>query len=150
ILATSRVPGPVYYRLGKDDQTIVPGLDGRFRLGRVEAVATGDDLVFVTAGAIAAEATAAATALAGDRIGTTVAIVSSFNTSSVEDLARLLGRFRLAVTVEAHYVTGGLGSLVAEIIADRDVHCRLVRFGIRQMSRGLVGSQEYLQRLHEI
>ena len=34
LLATRDVPGPIYYRLGKDDRTTVPGLDGRFALGR--------------------------------------------------------------------------------------------------------------------
>jgi len=27
------MPGPVYYRLGKDEQTIVPGLMGKFAIG---------------------------------------------------------------------------------------------------------------------
>src|SRR5262245_41675240 len=39
--ATAGLPGPVYYRLGKDDTTTVPGLDGRFAVGRVERVRAG-------------------------------------------------------------------------------------------------------------
>jgi len=34
IAETWDLPGPVYYRLGKDDKTTVPGLDGRFALAR--------------------------------------------------------------------------------------------------------------------
>src|SRR5262245_23365599 len=30
VLATWDLPGPIYYRLGKDDRTLVPGLDGQF------------------------------------------------------------------------------------------------------------------------
>ena len=36
--ATRDLPGPVYYSLGKDDRTFVPGLDGRFELARVQVV----------------------------------------------------------------------------------------------------------------
>ena len=39
--------------------------------------------------------------------------------------------FSLVVTVKAHYVTGGLGSLVAELIAERHFGCELVRCGVR-------------------
>ena len=37
LLATWDRAGPIYYRLGKDEQTVVPGLDGRFALGRADA-----------------------------------------------------------------------------------------------------------------
>ncbi|HJZ76187.1 MAG TPA: transketolase C-terminal domain-containing protein [Vicinamibacterales bacterium] len=150
IIATSTVPGPVYYRLGKDDHTIVPGLDGRFRLGGVEIVKRGDDLLMLSSGAITVDAAGAARALAVGGIATTLAVVSSFNPSPDDDLARLLARFAVVTTIEAHYVTGGLGSLVAEIVAERGLRCRLVRVGVRDMPRGVSGSQGYLQQLHGI
>src|ERR1700738_2244053 len=53
------LPGPVYYRLCKNAST-VPGLEGRFELGRVQVVREGDDLLLVTMGSIATEACAAA------------------------------------------------------------------------------------------
>ena len=147
MLATWDLPGPVYYRLGKDDTSVVPGLDGRFRLGQPEVVANGSDFLIVTFGSIAGEAVIAARALADGGISTMVVIVSSFNPVHAEDLAHILGRFRLAMTVEAHYVTGGLGSLVAEVIAERGLPCRLVRCGVRELS-AVSGSQAYLNRMH--
>src|ERR1051325_5389666 len=41
IRKTHSVAGPVYYSLGKDDRTLVHGLDGRFELGRVQVVTPG-------------------------------------------------------------------------------------------------------------
>ena len=41
VIATQRVPGPVYFRLGKDDKAVVPGLGGRFELGRAERLREG-------------------------------------------------------------------------------------------------------------
>ena len=38
-------PGPVYYRIGKDDTTTVPGLDGRFALGRAQVDPRRRDVV---------------------------------------------------------------------------------------------------------
>jgi transketolase C-terminal domain/subunit len=36
-------------------------------------------------------------------------VVSTLNPAPTDDLAGVLSRFRLAITVEAHYVVGGLG-----------------------------------------
>ena len=41
-----------------------------------------------------------------------------------EDLVRALSAVPLALSVEAHYITGGLGSLLAEVIAERGLACR--------------------------
>jgi transketolase len=148
ILATRDLPGPVYYRLGKDDTTVVPGLEGRFRLGHVEIIREGDDLLLIGVGSIATEVVAAATTLAREGVSASVAVASSFTSASADSLSDIVRRFRLAITVEAHYLTGGLGSLVAEVIAERGLACRLVRCGVGALARGRSGSQEYLHRIH--
>jgi transketolase len=143
------LPGPVYLRLGKES-TAVDGLGGRFRLGRVEVVGDGGDVVIVALGGMAATAVAAAAELERDGIAACVAVVSSFNPSPEADLAELLAGATLAVTTEAHYVTGGLGSYVAELIAERGLSCRLERAGLRSMPVGVSGSRDYLYERHGI
>lgn len=150
LLATWEHDGPVYYRIGKDETVVVPGLDGRFRLGRADIVRDGGDLAFVTTGAIAADVCAAAELLARDGIAATVAVVSSFNPSPVDDLAQLAAAHRLLVSVEAQYVDGALGSLVAETIAEAGTASRLVRIGVRRPPQGRSGGQRYYHALHEL
>src|ERR1039458_6013339 len=53
---TRHLSGPVYYSLGKEDRTRLPGLEGRFELGRVQLVRRGFDIAIVTMGSIAQEA----------------------------------------------------------------------------------------------
>jgi len=146
--ATWDMPGPVYYRIGKDDRTEVPGLDGRFALGRLETVRTGDDVVLVTSGSIASEAAAAADRLAARGVRAALLVVASLQPAPVDDLVAALSRVPLAVTIEAHYVNGGLGSLVAESIAEHGLGCRLVRCGVRTGADGVSGSQRWLHDAH--
>jgi transketolase len=146
LAATWNLPGPVYYRVGKDDSITVPGLEGRFAMGRLEMVREGSDLLIVALGSIAFEAVAAAQLLESHAITCAVAVVSSFNPSPIEELAALLGRFARVMTVEAHYINGGLGSLVAEVIAERGLACRLVRCGIREMPAGVSDTQISMER----
>ena len=148
LLATRDLPGPIYFRLGKDDKTITPGLDGRFELGHAQIIREGADLLIVTMGSIAVEAVAAAEALALRGIASTVMVVASFNPSPIDDLAEALARVPLALSVEAHYSVGGVGSLVADVIAEQRLDCRLVRCAVTQTPSGLSGSQEYHYRVN--
>jgi transketolase len=148
LLATWDQPGPVYYRIGKDERVTVPGLDGRFRSGRAEIVREGRDLALVAIGAPAAEACAAAELLAERGLSATVAVVSTFNPSPVAEIAELARAHPLLVSVEAQYVNGGLGSLVAETIAEEGAGTRLVRIGVRAAAQARSGSQAYYHELH--
>jgi transketolase len=148
LLASWDLPGPVYYRLGKDDRSVVPGLDGRFELGRAHLVAEGSDVLMVTTGSISTETVAASAALAASGVSCAVLVVSSLTPAPLEEVAGLLGRFSVAITVEAHFVDGGLGSWVSEVIAERGLSCRLVRCGVREAPPARTGSQAYLRRRH--
>jgi len=142
---TYELPGPIYFRLAKSDDYVIPNLDGRFRIGRCEVIREGLHAVIFTLGSITLEAVAAATKLAAKGIETTLAVVSSLRPAPVADILELLRSFDLAVTVEEHYLEGGLGSLVAEIASENAVQCRVMRCGIQSMSVGICGSEACLR-----
>ena len=146
--ATYDLPGPIYYRIGKNDALHLPELGGRFRLGRIETVGEEGEVMLLATGAIAVEAAAAASLLRQSGIRAGVAVVATLRPEPNEDLQDLLSRCRLAVTVEAHYRSGGLGSLVAEVIAGQGLRCRLLRCGVQTMPAGLSGSEEYMNEIH--
>ncbi len=60
----------------------------------------------------------------------------------------LLARFPICITVEAHSIIGGIGSLVSETIAEAGLACRVVRCGVRALHNGATGSQEYLNHVN--
>jgi len=140
---TAGLPTAIYFRLGKDDVP-VPGLDGRFRLGRAELMGDGEDLAIITSGGITPEAVAAASVLEDRGVRATIAVVASLAPAPVADLTELLERVPLAVTLEAHYVQGGLGSLVSEVVAESGLGCRVLRCGMSTMPRGTTGDSQYL------
>jgi transketolase len=148
--ATWDLPGPVYYRIGKDDKSIMPGLEGRFGLGHAQTVRKGDDLLILTCGPVSLEVAEAANDLAKDGVESAVVVVASLNPVPEQDLVAALGRHRVALTVESHSVTGGLGSLVAEVIADHGIGTRLLRLGVRSGSKGRSGSTAYMHARHGI
>jgi transketolase len=144
VQATRELAGPIYFRVAKRG-TPVPGLNGRFAAGGIQLIGNGTDVALIAIGSVTREAQLAAKMLAEEDIAATVAVVSTFNPSPVEDLAELLGGMSLAISVETHYLSGGLGSLVAETIAERGLSCRLIRAGVDAVPRGLAGSQKFLE-----
>jgi transketolase len=148
VACLSRWPGPAYLRLGKNDRIQVPGLDGRFDLGRVQQVREGTDVVIFTMGGIAASAVAASDQLRAAGISAAVVIIASVRPSPVDDIHRLVVSHPKAVTVEAHVTNGGVGSLVAEVIAESGADCRLLRIGVERPYGQRGGSEEYLNSIH--
>jgi transketolase len=148
LLATWDRPGPIYYRLGKDDKTTVAGLDGRFAPDELQRIGDGRDLLLIAMGNVAAEASAAQRALADRGVACSLAVLANVSPAPIDDLARLLASFPAVVTAEAHYTVGGLGSLVAEVIAERKLGCQLVRCGVQTSPDGVTGSQAFLYQRH--
>ena len=148
ISATVGCEGPVYYSLGKDERLAVPGLDGRFTLGRLQVVHEGGDLAILSMGSVSVEATAAAGLLAAQGVRATVAVVSSFNPDPTEDMAALLARFRSAISIEAQTVSGGLASFASSVIATHGLSCRLKVLGVTSSPDGTSGSQQERWRKH--
>jgi transketolase len=148
LLATWNLAGPVYYRLGKDETTIVPGLNGQFALGRAQSIGDGKDVLIITLGSIASEGVRALEYLAERGVSGTLMIVASVSPPPVEDLVDRLRGFPVVFTVEAHYIVGGLGSLVAEVMSERALRCRLFRVAVECLPDGITGSRNYLYSVH--
>jgi transketolase len=145
---TAGLPRPLYLRLEKDESVTVPGLDGRFAVGRPEHLIVGREVLFVAMGGVAVEAVAAARALAAKGVAAGVAVASTLSPIDQARFADLLAGYPVVITVEAHNVNGGLGSSVAEIIAELPLRPRLVRRAVTDATDGLTGHREFLYRHH--
>lgn len=151
LLDTWDLTQPVYYRLGKDDKTIVPGLEGRFDRNKVEKIREGKDVLIIAMGNIVMEAWNAAQRLSAHGIECTIAVVSSLNPGPTQGLVDLLSRFHLTYSLEAHFVNGGLGSLISEVIAENSkIETRFIRFGVRMVPDGISGSQGFMYKKYGI
>jgi transketolase len=142
------LPGPIYFRIGKEESATVPGLGGRFRMGHAEQVRDGKDLLVVATGSHAVQAVSAAEQLASKGVESTVLVVPTLRPAPDADLEAALAEFPIAITVEGHYIHGGLGSLVSELIAETGASCTLVRCGVTTLIDGVTGGGAYMDRVH--
>ncbi len=150
ILNTADHRGPIYFRISKDKREAIPGLDGRFELGRPELVCEGRDLLLISTGDIAHEAVRAAQILNSEGVSTAMAVLAHLGFEPSPELCELLGSYRRVATLEEGYAAGGLGSLVAEAIAREGLACRLSIHGIRQNFPDVSGSTTYMRGRNEL
>lgn len=117
--AIHRHEGPVYMRTGRMDVPVLFGDDYVFELGKANLLREGSDVTIIACGVLVAPALEAAELLARENIEARVlnmATIKPVDADAVEEAARETGAI---VTAEEHSVIGGLGSAVAEALADR-------------------------------
>lgn len=144
--AADGIDGPVWCRVLRGS---VPRLFASpIRVGEMRVLSEGSDILVVTAGITTEEALRARAAL--DRAGVSIRhlhlhTIKPFDAKQFLDHA---GSARHGViTLENHVTEGGIGSLVAETMADAGLGRRLIRLGLRDTyAHG--GSRPYLMRYY--
>ena len=121
--------GPVYLRLGRLATPQVNADDYTFRLRHGVLLRPGRDLVIFANGMMVAAALDAAALLSAEGIETAVANIHTVKPLDKEFIINLAASCRAVLTVEEHSIIGGLGSAVAEVLAE-ECPVPLTRIGI--------------------
>jgi transketolase len=144
-------PGPAYLRLGRSGEPQVHWNGVDFQLGRAIQLAEGDDLTLIATGTMLHTA-----ATVGERlceIGVHARLLSMHTIKPLDVNAVLAAarETRAVVTLEEHSITGGLGSAVAEILAESAApKVPFKRLGLPPKFTSLVGSQDYLKEAYSL
>ncbi|MGD0016403.1 MAG: transketolase C-terminal domain-containing protein [Verrucomicrobiia bacterium] len=138
--------GPCYLRLGKSHEPVVHKQPPSFSLGRAIRLRDGGDATLISTGGILPVAVEVVDLLA--RTGIQIRLLSMptlvpFDVDAVEASARETGA---VFTLEEHRLVGGLGSAVAETLAEMGSRAPLHRLAVRDENLHAVGSQDYLRQ----
>ena len=131
VAAIADVPGPVYVRLKRGEIPVIFDDDHVLRLGRACVVSAGTDVALFASGMMLAAALSASRALSGHGVSVSVINVPTIKPLDSAAVLAAAGAVRLVVTAENHSVIGGLGSAVAETMAEAGLGCPLRRIGLR-------------------
>lgn len=122
------VPGPVYVRMLRGELPIL--FADPMRLGRSRVLREGSDVLLLSSGACTPEAIAAAEDAAGMGMSVAHRHVSTLKPFDDEELLEAIVAAPAVVTAENHLRRGGLGTAVAEAMAERGAAGLLHRVGI--------------------
>ena len=144
------VDGPVYIRMLRGEMPRLFPKSEPFQLNKSRVLSEGDDILLITSGIVTEEAIRAtkAVSLAGVSVQHLhVSTLKPFNDSIVKKA--LSGVKGGVITMENHTIVGGLGSAVAELMAESACAVPLLRFGLLDTyAHG--ASRQYLMEEYEL
>ena len=131
--ALAKREGPAYMRIGSGREPVIFDDSMDFEFGKARVLREyGADAAIFAVGPILKRAIIAAEMLAQEGIKTTLVEVHTLKPLDTDTIAAVLRNTRAAVTLEDHNINGGLGSAVAEVIAEREP-ARLIRLGLQDV-----------------
>ena len=125
----AELEGPVYIRLSREAMPDLYAPDHVFTFGKAETLREGTDATIIATGLPVHNSLAAAEQLAAEEISVSVLDMHTIKPLDTEAILAAADRGPV-ITVEEHNIIGGLGSAVAEVLAEAGKG-RLTRVGIR-------------------
>ena len=145
--ASIDIKTPKYFRLGKSGEpSIFDTATSSFP--NWTNLVEGDQLLLLTTGAITIEAIAAAESLNADGIKISVYSIPVLKPFLI-DIA-LFENYQNILVVEEHSISGGLGSIISEQIAQNGLQKNLSLLGLPDLVHHELGSQKYLRNHFKI
>jgi len=152
ILTAIEYPGPAAIRYPRGSGVGVP-MDDKIEtleIGKAEILREGSDVAILGIGSEVSYCVKAAERLAVEGLNVTVVnarFVKPLDSELILALARSHGSI---VTAEDHYLMGGFGSAVLEVLSDRGVDVPVRRVGMRDGFDVVNGDRDHLHALYGI
>ncbi len=122
--------GPVYLRFGRLAVPVInDNPDYRFEIGKGITLREGRDVTIFATGLEVSYAVDAANLLAADGIDAEVINIHTIKPLDEELVTASAAKTGKVVTVEEHFIAGGLGSAVAEVLCEK-APTKLLRIGV--------------------
>jgi len=117
IKAAIATDGPFYVRLGRSKTPVIYSNGCKFKLGKADMLRDGHDASIIATGIMVAKAVEAADSLIHAGISCRVLNMSTLKPVDQESIISAASHSGAIVTAEEHLLHGGLGSIVAQVLA---------------------------------
>ena len=138
-------PGPFYIRLDRKGQPLVYSDGQQDFLQGLITLKEGKDLLILTTGNMVLTALSVTELLAKHSISAGVIDVFRIKPLNKELLLKAISKAQYVVTLEEHSVIGGLGSAVAEVLAESSSSVKFNRLGLPDDFCRIYGTRQFLQ-----
>ncbi len=116
--ALAEYDGPAYMRMGRADFPVITDEGEPFVIGKARVMREGTDVTLIGCGQMTALCLKAADMLEADGISAEVLNISTIKPLDSAAVVASVSKTGCCVTAEEHSIIGGLGSAVAEALAD--------------------------------
>jgi len=127
--------GPMYARVGRADAPLIYHKDDLkdIKIGEGMIVKDGSDLSIISCGTMVEPAIEAQSTLKKQGIKAQIIDMHTIKPIDKKLVMKCAKETGAIITAEEHSIIGGLGAAVAEILADENISCKLIRMGIKDI-----------------
>lgn len=143
-------PGPMYIRIGKNKDAFYQDTNNKITIGKASVIEEGQDIALITTSNMLGTGKKLCEDLKSQgRKPYLVSMhtVKPLDTGIIHDLINLGVEI---YTLEEHNIINGLGSAVAEVIAESGKAVKFKRIGIPDTFSHYIGNQDYLREKFEL
>ncbi len=130
-LAMAKDKRPNYMRMAREATPIITNEKTPFTIGPAYVLESGADVTLIATGTMTPQAVKAAELLYKDGIEAEVVHVPTIKPLDVKTILKSFKKTGCVVSAEEAQITGGLGSAVAEVIAEEGLAAPLIRIGMK-------------------
>lgn len=145
-VAAYEYDGPVYLRLGTNKEPEIYDSECLFEIGKGVVIRNGYDITLVGTGSILKDIMEAADLLQAEGIHARVINIHTIKPMDREVIIQAVEETGKVIAIEDHNIIGGLGSAVAEVIAEWGKGVRFVRMGLNGFSNGYGAYREVKEK----
>ena len=127
--------GPMYARIGRADAPLIYEKKdlSDIKIGKGIVVEDGSDITIIACGTMVEPAIEASNDLKKQGINTRVIDMHTIKPLDKKLIIKAAKETGAIITAEEHSIIGGLGSAVAETLADENINCKFLRMGIKDI-----------------
>lgn len=129
-IAVAQRKGSAYLRLGRPNVKTIYDDSYKFEIGKASVVVEGDDAAIIASGIMVQESMTAAEILRKEGISVRVVNMSTIKPIDSKSIIAA-AETGVIVTAEDHNIYGGLGSAVAEVLAEEELTVKFERIGVK-------------------
>jgi len=138
-------PYPLYIRLGRTGEPLIHSRRPNFEIGKGIILSEGKDILIFSIGSMVYESIKAVEILKKYKISVTLINIHTLKPIDTELINDFSRSHKAVFTIEEHSIIGGLGSAVAEVMAESSYKGIFHRIGIPDKLENYVGSASYLK-----
>lgn len=145
VIESVNYKGPIFLRLGKQGEPLINDTEAEYKIGKAIRIKEGEDITLISTGNTLEIADTVTDKLKNKNIKASLISMHTVKPLDENAVMEILKNGKPVFTLEEHSLIGGLGSAVADIIAQSDFNPVFRKFGTEDKFSHYVGGHDYIR-----
>lgn len=144
------IDGPVYIRMGMSNEEEIYNDTYQYVFGKNNVIDDGKSATVFSTGSIISELLEASKMLKKENIDLRIINVHTIKPLDVENVISECQKAKKIFSLEEQNISGGLGSSIANVIAENNIDCKLIKIGLKDDFAKGYGTYEEIKKINGI